>query len=121
MELEVVAATDTMQAAVAALAVLGGGEVRGLHERADRAREAVARLRTADLRRAGGDVPRAVRRLVRRAAGAAPQSVTVQHRAALGVEQAATLHAQLAKSAPDLEVVLLGPVEDGPAWRVGVD
>ena len=121
VELEVVAATDTMQAAVAALAVLGGGEVRGLHERADRAREAVARLRTADLRRAGGDVPRAVRRLVRRAAGAAPQSVTVQHRAALGVEQAATLHAQLAKSAPDLEVVLLGPVEDGPAWRVGVD
>lgn len=112
--LDVVAAGDTLEAAVAALAVLG--EPGTPDERAGHARAALARLRTADV---VGDT-RALDSAVARLAGTGGvQAVTVQHR--VGPDEAGRVRARLARAHPELDVVLVGPVADGPDWRIGVD
>lgn len=118
---DVVATTDTLACAVAALAVFGGSGGTGPAARAHSAAEAVGRLRTTDVRRAGADLPRAVRRAVRHCAPAQPQALTLQHRDPLDARRADELRDALAEATPDLDVVLLGPVADGPAWRIGLD
>lgn len=112
---DVVEAADTLGAAVAALAVLGA---RGDAElRAEVARDALARLRTADVE-VWGDLATTAEALVEDAAGAA-QGLTVQYGGAS--DEAVALRAHLGEAYPDLDVVLVGPVPDGPPWRIGVD
>lgn len=112
---DVVETGDTLGAAVAALAVLGarGDAVR----RADAARDALARLRTADVE-VWGDLATTAEALVEDAAGAA-QGLTVQYGGA--IDEALALREHLGEAYPDLDVVLVGPVADGPPWRIGVD
>ncbi len=113
--LDVIEARDTLTAAVAALAVLGArGDAAA---RAKAARDALARLRTADVD-VWGDLATTAETLVEDAAGGA-QAVTVQYRAAH--DEAAALREHLGEAYPDLDVVLVGPVEGGPTWRIGVD
>jgi dihydroxyacetone kinase-like predicted kinase len=113
---DVLGTVDVLAAAVAALAVLGAGGDAAT--RAEHARAALGRLRTTDVAAAGGLEP-ATEELVGGAAGAA-QAVTVQHTAA-AYGEAVALREHLAAVHPDLDVVLVGPVEAGPPWRIGVD
>ncbi len=113
---ETVCAGDTLATAVAALAVLGS---RGdCASRADEARAALARLRTVDVE-VWGDLATVAAALVDDAAGTA-EAVTVQHGAGRQ-DEAEALREHLEETYPDLDVVLVGPVAAGPAWRIGVD
>ena len=67
------------------------------------------------LRRLGCDV-----RLVEEAPGTV-QAVTVQHGPGPAYDDAVALRGWLEGTYPDLDVVLVGPVEGGPPWRIGVD
>ena len=58
--------------------------------------------------------------LVEESAGTV-QAVTVQHGPGTAYDDAVALRAWLESAYPDLDVVLVGPVEGGPAWRIGVD
>ncbi|HEY0119446.1 MAG TPA: hypothetical protein VGC04_11755, partial [Cellulomonas sp.] len=115
--IELVGAPDVLSTAVAALALLGGrGDAAA---RADGAQAAVARLRTADVE-VWGDLAATAEALVEEAPGTV-QAVTVQHGSGTAYDDAVALRAWLEGTYPDLDVALVGPVEGGPAWRIGVD
>jgi len=115
--LEVVAAGDTLAQAVAALAVLGGhGDATS---RADGAWAALGRLRTVDVD-VWADLATAAEALVEDAAGGA-EAVTVQHGPGSAYDEAVALREHVTAVHPELDVVLVGPVEGGARWRIGVD
>ncbi len=114
---ELVGAPDVLSAAVAALAVLGSRGAAAA--RADGAQAAVARLRTADVE-VWGDLAATAEALVEEALGTV-QAVTVQHGPGPAYDDAVELRGWLEGTYPDLDVVLVGPVEGGPTWRIGVD
>ena len=117
VDVELVGAPDVLATAVAALAVLGTRG--GAAARADGAQAAVARLRTADVE-VWGDLATTAEALVDEAAGAV-ESLTVQHGPGTAYDDAVTLREYLEGAYPDLGVVLVGPVQGGPTWRIGVD
>ncbi len=112
-----VAAGDTLAQAVAALAVLGGHRSRT--SRADGAWAALGRLRTVDVD-VWGDLATAAEALVEDAAGGA-EAVTVRRGPGSAYDEAVALREHVTAVHPELDVVLVGPVEGGARWRIGVD